>query len=76
MTTVTRGRPDPSAGGDGLAFLVRLGGLGDRNWWFPKWLDRILPKIDVDGAHHEAIINLATAEAAEPDEEREPVTTG
>ena len=50
--------------------------LGDRNWWFPKWLDRILPKIDVDGAHHEAIINLATAEAAESDEDREPVTTG
>ena len=19
--------------------------LGDRNWWIPKWLDRILPKI-------------------------------
>ena len=24
--------------------------LGDRNWWLPKWLDRILPKIDVEGA--------------------------
>jgi RND superfamily putative drug exporter len=23
--------------------------LGDRNWWLPKWLDRILPKIDVEG---------------------------
>ena len=33
--------------------------LGDRNWWLPKWLDRILPKIDVEGAHHEAIIDLA-----------------
>ena len=22
--------------------------LGDRNWWLPKWLDRILPKIDVE----------------------------
>jgi len=27
--------------------------LGDRNWWIPKWLDRILPAIDVEG-HHEA----------------------
>jgi putative drug exporter of the RND superfamily len=27
--------------------------LGDRNWWIPKWLDRILPKIDVEGHHHE-----------------------
>jgi RND superfamily putative drug exporter len=25
--------------------------LGDRNWWIPKWLDRILPKIDVEGHH-------------------------
>jgi RND superfamily putative drug exporter len=23
--------------------------LGDRNWWLPKWLQRILPKIDVEG---------------------------
>ena len=23
--------------------------LGDRNWWLPKWLDRILPNIDVEG---------------------------
>ena len=23
--------------------------LGSRNWWIPKWLDRILPKIDVEG---------------------------
>ncbi len=23
--------------------------LGDRNWWLPRWLDRILPKIDVEG---------------------------
>jgi RND superfamily putative drug exporter len=23
--------------------------LGDRNWWIPRWLDRILPAIDVEG---------------------------
>ncbi len=23
--------------------------LGDRNWWLPRWLDRILPRIDVEG---------------------------
>jgi putative drug exporter of the RND superfamily len=23
--------------------------LGDKNWWLPKWLDRILPNIDVEG---------------------------
>ncbi|MFM8016143.1 MAG: MMPL family transporter, partial [Actinomycetota bacterium] len=24
--------------------------LGDRNWWLPRWLDRLLPKIDVEGS--------------------------
>ena len=28
--------------------------LGSRNWWIPKWLDRILPKIDVEGHHHDS----------------------
>jgi RND superfamily putative drug exporter len=23
--------------------------LGDRNWWLPRWLDRLLPNIDVEG---------------------------
>ena len=23
--------------------------LGDRNWWLPRWLDKVLPKIDVEG---------------------------
>ena len=23
--------------------------LGDRNWWLPKWLDRILPHVNVEG---------------------------
>ncbi len=27
--------------------------LGDRNWWLPRWLDRILPNIDVEGHHHD-----------------------
>ena len=27
--------------------------LGARNWWMPAWLDRLLPKIDVEGKHHE-----------------------
>ena len=22
--------------------------LGDRNWWLPRWLDRILPRVDVE----------------------------
>jgi RND superfamily putative drug exporter len=22
--------------------------LGDRNWWLPRWLDRILPEVHVE----------------------------
>ncbi|MFF7161341.1 MMPL family transporter [Streptomyces sp. NPDC008086] len=38
------------------AFVVRmaivpavLALLGDKAWWLPKWLDRILPRVDVEG---------------------------
>ena len=23
--------------------------LGDRAWYFPKWLDRVTPKVDIEG---------------------------
>jgi RND superfamily putative drug exporter len=23
--------------------------LGDWNWWLPGWLDRLLPRLDVEG---------------------------
>jgi RND superfamily putative drug exporter len=26
--------------------------LGDRNWWLPRTLQRILPRVDVEGRHH------------------------
>jgi RND superfamily putative drug exporter len=31
--------------------------LGDRNWWIPKWIDRFLPHIDVEGHHVEGYID-------------------
>ena len=27
--------------------------LGTRNWWMPKWLDRVVPRLDIE-RHHEA----------------------
>jgi RND superfamily putative drug exporter len=24
--------------------------LGEKAWWIPRWLDRILPDVDVEGA--------------------------
>ena len=26
--------------------------LGDRNWWIPAWINKLLPRIDVEGHHH------------------------
>jgi len=23
--------------------------MGDANWWIPRWLDRLLPTIDIEG---------------------------
>ena len=31
--------------------------LGNVNWWFPKWLDRIVPSLDVEG-EQEPVIDL------------------
>jgi RND superfamily putative drug exporter len=45
--------------------------LGDRNWWIPRWLDRILPNFDVEG-HGAGTATDTTAEEAE----REPVGVG
>jgi RND superfamily putative drug exporter len=40
------------------AFVVRMtivpavtSLLGNGAWWLPKWLDRVLPNVDVEGAH-------------------------
>ena len=40
--------------------------LGDRNWWLPKWLDRVLPNIAVEGAE-----GAAAFELEHQDDERE-----
>jgi putative drug exporter of the RND superfamily len=39
--------------------------LGDRNWWLPRWLDRILPNLDVEG-------HVEDAAPLDADEDREP----
>ena len=38
--------------------------LGDWNWWLPKWLDRILPRVHVEGGSLED--ELAELERSEP----------
>jgi RND superfamily putative drug exporter len=29
--------------------------LGDKNWWMPEWLDRIIPHLDIEGSHPAAL---------------------
>jgi putative drug exporter of the RND superfamily len=39
--------------------------LGDKNWWIPRWLGKVLPRIHVEGTHH-------TAPVPESEQEKEP----
>jgi putative drug exporter of the RND superfamily len=43
--------------------------LGDRNWWLPRWLDRILPNVNIEGSPDFTI----DAELDEPEPEQELV---
>ncbi|GAA2498504.1 MMPL family transporter [Streptomyces longisporus] len=61
------------------AFVVRmaivpavLGLLGRKAWWLPKWLDRAVPNVDVEG---EGLKTLGEGDAkdSDPDEDRELV---
>jgi RND superfamily putative drug exporter len=50
--------------------------LGDRNWWLPKWLDRILPNVDVEGHSLEIATPLDDEDdQGDEDDEREPALT-
>lgn len=44
--------------------------LGDRAWWLPSWLDRILPNVSLEGHLVEGIDGPAEAE---PERDRTPV---
>jgi RND superfamily putative drug exporter len=46
--------------------------LGPANWWLPTWLDRILPRLDVDG-HPDAGIGAGPARSGDGSRVPEPV---
>ena len=52
--------------------------LGERNWWLPGWLDRILPRLDVEGHVDDVEPDTGsdTASDPEPDPEPEPAGVG
>ncbi|MCQ9183740.1 MMPL family transporter [Streptomyces sp. IBSBF 2953] len=62
------------------AFIVRmaivpavLALLGKKAWWLPKWLDRVLPDVDVEGEGLRTRDDATGAKDADPDEDRELV---
>ncbi|MFI8218358.1 MMPL family transporter [Streptomyces sp. NPDC085932] len=61
------------------AFVVRmaivpavLALLGEKAWWLPKWLDRLLPRVDVEG---EALTRPAAEPAPDGAPDLEPART-
>jgi putative drug exporter of the RND superfamily len=40
--------------------------LGARNWWLPKWMDRLLPRIDVEGHHRTEALAAVAAPGTTP----------
>ncbi len=40
--------------------------MGDRNWWMPGWLDRVVPHVSIEGAEFFVARDLAAAAKAEP----------
>jgi len=47
--------------------------LGDRNWWMPAWLDRILPELQVEGRHPSPEPVLPTKPAIDSDAGQYPL---
>jgi len=51
-----------------------LGLLGKKAWWLPKWLDRAVPNVDVEGEGLKTLGDGAAKDSdSDPDEDRELV---
>jgi RND superfamily putative drug exporter len=46
--------------------------LGDRAWWFPAWLDRLLPHLELEGDGDGRTPDEGDGHGGTPDEPREP----
>jgi RND superfamily putative drug exporter len=44
--------------------------LGDKAWWLPRWLDRLLPNVDVEGEQLTRMRQRAIAADDDPDDDR------
>jgi len=50
--------------------------LGDRNWWLPKWLDRVLPRVHVEAPPERVNDDQSPVVGGDDGGERELVGTG
>lgn len=46
--------------------------MGDANWWIPRWMDRILPNLDIEGESRLPNEELERPEPTEVEPDREP----
>jgi putative drug exporter of the RND superfamily len=44
--------------------------FGKANWWFPGWLDRILPRVSVDPE-----LSVADTDSGSPEDPAEPAAS-
>ena len=49
--------------------------LGDRNWWLPGWLDRILPRINIEGETNCPRPNTCSSTRSKRSKSRVPAVT-
>ncbi|MDH4169433.1 MAG: MMPL family transporter [Acidimicrobiia bacterium] len=47
--------------------------LGERNWWFPRWLDRLVPRLDVEGGNLPEPDGASPPPQVDPDRDAQPV---
>ena len=50
--------------------------LGKRNWWIPAWLDRLLPRLNIEGPELAALHARVTDAPADVDDVAEPDESG
>ncbi|MDX2381757.1 MAG: MMPL family transporter, partial [Acidimicrobiia bacterium] len=49
--------------------------LGEKNWWLPRWIDRILPSLNVEGGEHASAFSEEDPETDSDAPDRELVNT-
>jgi RND superfamily putative drug exporter len=50
--------------------------LGRRNWWMPRWLDRVVPHLAIERGATDVPGPSSDITGSGPDDDREPVAVG